>query len=212
MKKLWTKQEEEMLIADFANTRTQVLADRFGRSYSAVSGRAYMLKLNKSQEYLKSEYSGRQNVVSEKSIAARFKKGLIPHNKGRKWHEYVSEDTQKIMRKTTFKPGRAPHNTKTDMQITWRNDDGRKYQYIRLSKAKWIPLHVFNWEKVHGKVPKGMIVVFKTKSTENCDISNLELISRAENMNRNTFHRYPEEIKELMYVKAVLTRNINKKK
>ena len=52
------------------------------------------------------------------------------------------------------------------------------------------------WEEVNGPVPHGHIVVFCDKNAANIEISNLELITRAENMRRNTIHRYPSELKE----------------
>lgn len=73
-------------------------------------------------------------------------------------------------------------------------------------------LCMFIWEKANGSVPDNMIVVFKNKDTMNCDLSNLEIIDRKENMMRNTYHRYPEELSRLIQIKGALTRQINKQK
>ena len=40
------------------------------------------------------------------------------------------------------------------------------------------------WQDINGEIPEGMIVVFKDDKL-NCDISNLEMITREENLIRN---------------------------
>ena len=62
---------------------------------------------------------------------------------------------------------------------------GLPYKWIRLSKSKWIELHRYNWEKKYGKAPKGYCIWFKDGNSLNPIISNLELITRAENIKRN---------------------------
>ena len=65
-------------------------------------------------------------------------------------------------------------------------------------------------KKENGPVPESHIVVFKTPDKMNCDISNLELITREENMRRNSYLRYPEDIRRLIQIKGALNRQINK--
>jgi hypothetical protein len=97
--------------------------------------------------------------------------------------------------------------------ITTRRDSKTKrvYKFIRISLGKWQMLHVYNWEQVHGKLPKGKILAFKG-STDDCSIDNLILITRAENMKRNSIQRYPEEIKQTIRVLTKLKKTINGKK
>jgi len=109
----------------------------------------------------------------------RFIKGHRPWNKGKKGINIGGKETQ-------FKPGHLPHNTKQNGDISIRKDkSGRPYKYIRISKGKWELLHRYKWEKYNGKIPKGMLVVFKDGNSLNCNINNLELITRKENMQRN---------------------------
>lgn len=112
-----------------------------------------------------------------------FKKGLTPWNKGLKMPESIVEKTKA----TRFKKGNLPHNTKCDNTISFRSDSGtgKVYKYIRISLGKWIPLHQKMWIDANGEIPKGYVVVFKDKDTMNCNLSNLELISRAELLMRN---------------------------
>jgi hypothetical protein len=73
-----------------------------------------------------------------------------------------------------------------DGDITTRVDmRGVPYKWIRISQAVWQPLHVYVFQKAHGPLPKSHIVVFKSTDTLNTDLSNLEMISKADNLARN---------------------------
>lgn len=144
-------------------------------------------------------------VIDIKAKASRIKKGTIPPNKGRKQAEYMTADAIARTAKTRFKKGQKIHNELYDNCIRIRHDHadrrgGRKYKWIRLSKAKWQQLHVYNWEKENGPVPKGHIVVFKTTDTMNCEVSNLELITRAEHAVRNSNHENPSDSRIAFYM------------
>jgi hypothetical protein len=54
-------------------------------------------------------------------------------------------------------------------------------------------------------------VVFKDGNQLNCIIENLECISNAELMQRNTIHRFPAELKSTIRLVNKLKRNINAK-
>ena len=51
--------------------------------------------------------------------------------------------------------------------------------------GNWDLLHRELWRRRHGEIPEGMCVVFKDKDPMNCRMSNLELITRSENVTRN---------------------------
>lgn len=117
-----------------------------------------------------------------------------------------------------IKKGHIPQNTKEcDGVITIRNDhekrNGRKYQYIRLSLANWKPLHVYNWEQSQGEIPKGYCLWFKDGNSLNADISNLELITRQENLrrNRSNYLDLPEDIRTASRLLNKLKKTINGK-
>ncbi len=108
----------------------------------------------------------------------RFKVGQVPFNKG----------TKGLMKrnKTSFKRRHVPHNAKPNETVSVRKDSsGTVYQYIKMAKRKWVLYHRHLWEQVNGPIPIGHIVVFRDKNTMNCELSNLELITRAEHVRRN---------------------------
>jgi hypothetical protein len=131
----------------------------------------------------------------------------VPPNKGKG----MSKEIREKVSRTWFPSGHLPYNTKEDGIIVGRIDKtGRKYLYIRERVSKWELLHRHLWRNHHGEIPPGMIVAFKDGNTENCVIENLELITREDNMMRNTIHNLPEEIRNTKLLIGSLNRKINK--
>lgn len=193
-------------------TDTKELIEKFDLSKSAIYNLVSYHGVKKTQDYLDDwKLSGRGRMINA-GAKYRFPKGHKPHNKGRKITEYVDQASIDKIKKTTFKKGIVPHNTKHDGAITLRSDkSGIKYLFIRISKAKWIPYHHHLWIEANGKVPKGHIVVFKDKNSLNCKLENLEMITYRENMQRNTFQRYPNELKQAIKTITKLKKIINGK-
>lgn len=211
MRKHWTDKEVDALVLFYPDCGCEDIAELFGVPVHRIHNKAFSMGLKKSAAFMRSEQSGRISKLLLKGAQYRFPKGHKPANKGKKWHEFMSEQGRSNSSRTTFKKGHQPHNTKEDGLITIRHDEGRDYKYIRLSVSKWIPLHVHTWEQSNGKVPDGYIVVFKDKNSMNCELSNLELITREENMKRNTWHRYPPELKNTIRTLNKLKKHINGK-
>ena len=98
---------------------------------------------------------------------------------------------------------------KADGSIVERNDKtGRLYLYYKVKDSHWILYHNKIWMDHHGPIPSKHIISFKDGNTLNCDISNLEMLSMAENARRNTIHRFPDDVKEVIRLKAKLTKKI----
>ena len=101
----------------------------------------------------------------------RFEKGHATWNKGTKGLTKANV--------TSFKKGQKPHNYKPlgSERIT---KDG--YCEIKVSDTgrRWRPKHVLNYEKHHGKVPKGSAIIFLDGDKRNFDIDNLYLVTRSQ--------------------------------
>ena len=99
----------------------------------------------------------------------RFEKGHATWNKGTKGLTKANV--------TSFKKGQKPHNYKPlgSERIT---KDG--YCEVKVSDTgrRWRPKHVLIYEKHHGKVPKGSVVIFLDGDKRNFDIDNLHLVTR----------------------------------
>ena len=84
---------------------------------------------------------------------------------------------------TEFKKGQMPVNFKP---VGSERVDKNGYIMVKIKNPKtWKMKHVVVWERQHGKVPTGQTVVFADGNRQNCDISNLLLVSRAQLVRMN---------------------------
>ena len=142
----------------------------------------------------------------------RFKPGHRPHNKGVKGWQAGGRSAE-----TRFKPGNRTGKAARLYQpigterITKEGYLQRKVNDDMPLQRRWKMVHHIIWEESYGPIPKGHVVVFKNGDRQDVRIENLELISRVENMKRNTIHRLPPELAEVCRIKGVLTRKINQR-
>lgn len=185
--KNFTAGQLEKIERDYPDINTSILAEKTGLNLQLIYWAANRMGIKKSKAYISS-------MASEKfrkhGFITRFRKGQTPWNKGIKGITTGGEITQ-------YKPGHLPHNTKYDGCISLRKDkNGHQYQYIRVKKAKWELLHRHIWRQHNGDIPSDCNVQFKDQNPMNCDIDNLYIISRNKQIDNNTIHRYPPELKQ----------------
>src|SRR5690606_16039455 len=186
----WTAEHDAYLISHYPNNSIEVLVDHLGCSSCAIYTRANAKGIKKSKDYMKRQgkiWGEKLKVYGEKT---RFRKGQESWNKGKKVKEFISPEGIKRMSKTWFKKGNSPHNEKFDGALTIRRDkaSGIDYLYIRRSRGEWQLYGRYCWEKETGeKLTSDHVIRFKDGNQFNCDISNLEKITMAENMLINTF-------------------------
>lgn len=205
----WTDEHLATLRARYPNEKTERIAADFAKPVDSVYRKATSLGLKKSTEYLASPAAGRTN--GRQGIGTRFEKGIVPWNKGMKGLKIGGEHTQ-------FKKGQNPHNTQSIG--SYRIDkDGTLQRKISNAKGnnsqRWRGVHELVWVEINGPMPPKHICVFKpgmrTNVLEEITADKVECISFAENMKRNTRHNLPKEINEVIQLRAVLTRHINKR-
>jgi len=150
--------------------------------------------------------------------SGRIRPGQTPWNKGVKG----STGTQAGCLATQFRPGRDPSEARNyrpigSLRIT---KDGYLEQKTTDDQSvyparRWVAMHRIVWERENGQVPPGHIVVFRqgmlTTDTDLITVDRLECITRAENMRRNTYHRYGKEVAQLIQLRGVITRKIREK-
>lgn len=198
----------EIIRERFPKERTQDLANELGLTYSQVANRAFTMGLKKSQEFKMSDKSGRHNLI-EGGKDFRFTKGHTPANKGKK----MSPELYEKVKHSMFKKGSRPQNWKPDGSIVERVDTtGKVYLYYKIRDSYWIAYHHKVWRDHHGAIPPKHVVTFKDGNSRNCDISNLELMTMCDNAKRNSIQRFPQEIQQVIKLKAKLKRKINGKK
>lgn len=202
-----TPKMDRFLHKHYLTTPVNRMAEMIGKSGVFVSKRLQQLNLIQPRE-LKEKF--KQD--------SRIKPGATPPNKGKKQSEFMSAEAIERSKVGRFQKGHLPHNAVSykDGDIVTRNSHKNRndppYKWIRISKSNWKMLHVHNWEKVNGPVSKGCIIVFKNKDTMKCEIDNLEMITRKENMQRNSYHNnYPKELASIIQLTGALKRKINRK-
>jgi hypothetical protein len=209
-KATWSDAEIETLRRCYPLFRAEDVATVLVRPVMSVYRKAKALGLQKADEFYATAASGRLEGV--RGGATRFAKGLVPWNKGMKGLSIGNGETR-------FKPGQMPANTqpigtyRRDAQGTLQrkisNDAGN-------NSKRWRAVHELVWVEANGPVPPKHIVVFKpgmrTTVLGEITIDRVECISLAENMKRNTRHNLPPELNEVVQLRAVLTRHINKRR
>jgi hypothetical protein len=182
---------------------TKKIADDLGLSESSVYNRAFAMGIKKDPVYLRSTQYPPGYLGGK---ATQFQKGHAPANKGQK----MSTEVYQKVAHTMFKKGAKPVNTQPVGTIHQRKDTGGKmYLYIKIADSHWEQLNRYTWEQHNGPIPKGMVVVYKDGNYLNNDIDNLLMITKKENMARNTIQRLPKELQQVMRLKCKLIKKIN---
>ena len=196
---------KQQIIDLYPHHSTKYIAELLGVSITKVYNTAWAANVKKSAEYMLTPESGR---IIEPSVANQFKPGHTPHNKGKQ----ISAEIYEKVAPTMFKRGNKPHNTKPNGTINVRADkSGRLYQYIKIKDCQWELLQRHVWTQANGEIPPGSVVIFLDGNYLNCELNNLQVISRRENMARNTIQRYPAELQEVMKLTSKLKRKTNGK-
>ena len=162
----WTDADNLLLTELYPNISNRVLAVRFNRSIPSIQHQGFMLKLKKSDKYLKNNSCG------------KFTKGHTPVNKGTKGLTGAN--------KTSFKKGNISHNTKKNGYIILRkrNRINQDYYYIKID-GKIKPLHYHNFEQKFSKVAEGYILRCKDGNNKNYSPDNWYPVTRKENLKLN---------------------------
>jgi hypothetical protein len=210
VKKHWTPEEVDILQARYPHEPTAAIAKDLGRRVGSVYQHALKIGLRKSAEYLAGPHACR--LRGDSGHAHRFKKGLIPHNKG-KAHPAARS---KACAEHHFKKGeRHGAAVKLYQPIgTERLIGGyleRKVNDDKPERRRWRLVHVLVWEAANGPVPKGHAVVFRNGDKTDIHLDNLECITRQELMRRNTVHRFPKPVAEAIQLLGALNRQIRKR-
>ena len=201
----WSATETQSLAALYPDTSNAVLSRVFNRPARAIGLKARSMGLKKSAKFMAEE-------------SGRIKPGQSPWNKGVKG----STGTQAGCLATQFRPGRDPSEARNyrpigSLRIT---KDGYLEQKVTDDQSvyparRWVALHRLVWERENGQPPNGHIVVFRpgmlTTDADLITVDRLECITRSENMQRNTYHRYGKEIAQLIQLRGVITRKIREK-
>ena len=193
--KPWTKAEDATLTELWRTESLNECSRRMGRGTGSIYNRVQKLGLKRTEEY--------------KAITGcgRFKPGQEPWNAGMTGYQAGGRSTE-----TQFKLGDRSSNTWPPVGAERISKDGILYRKVAdtgIKKDDWRAVHVVVWEEHNGSLPDNHIVIFKDGNRENFDPENLEAVTRAENMRRNSIDRYGPDYRSAALTLGWFKRKIN---
>ncbi|MEX8520039.1 MAG: HNH endonuclease [Leptothrix sp. (in: b-proteobacteria)] len=203
----WTDEQTALLIKLYPTTPACKIAPIIGCRIEQVYSKVSKMNLRKNPAFFSTPASGRTTGLTGRDT--RFKPGSVPWNTGKKGLRYSLA--------TEFKAGNTPHNAKPigTFRIT---QDGVLEVKAREGHGmrNWVAYARVIWERAHGPIPHRHVVSFidGSQPTDPALVTADKLVCRSyrDNMLRNSVHtNYPPELVAITQLRAVLTRQINKR-
>lgn len=207
----WTLDDIEYIREHYATTLASDIAAALGVPKSGVYRVAHQLGVFKDKAYIAAIASECARRPGHGGAATRFQPGHRPHNNGRCQTEYMTPEAIAKSAATRFKPGNKPKNYRP-VGSERISRDGYIEVKVKEGLRGWALKHRIIWEESRGSIPKGCCLMFKDGNKLNCSLDNLELTTMAERLDRVRISRYPEELRDLIRVKARLRREITKQR
>lgn len=200
----YTKVQREFILKNVKGTPIRKLTELFNEKFGTN------LEVRKMRAYLK-------NNNLKNGIQTTFIKGQESWNKGLKWDDFMSKESQKNSLKTTYKKGNKPVGT-LPVGSQYINKYG--YLYIKVKETgprfgrngKWQPYHNLVWIDYYGEIPENHVVMFLDQDKTNFEISNLQIVSRSELLilNKNKMFTKNKEVNLSATALAKLIDSYNK--
>lgn len=162
----------------------QPVVDYIRANYTGVGRKQMTERLNAE---FGTSYTERQigafykNHKLNSGLTGRFEKGHVPANKGKKGVCAPG------IEKTQFKKGNLPGNTKP-IGYERVSRDGYVEVKVKMRPSRtdcndnFVFKHRLIWERTHGPIPPGCVVIFKDGNKRNFDPDNLALVTMAERL------------------------------
>ena len=218
----WTPQMDATLRRLYAVHSAAECAAQMRLGVSVIYSRAGQLGLRKSPEWIAGRARQRwQDGRHEASRVTQFQANCEPFNKGIPQAEWMPTASREKCRRTQFRKGQMSGAAQRNWVPvgTEKVRDGQLCRKVTDSPdiypaARWVPVTRLVWEAAHGPIPAGHLVRFRdgmaTTHRESITLEKLELVTRVENMRRNSRHtRYPPDLNVVLQLKGALTRKIN---
>lgn len=212
-KRFWTPAAIERLRRIYPDHTGAETARRLGYSLTSVYNKAAELRLGKSARFLASDLSGRiqRGRKDPRMTATQFKPGLTPWNKGKPFQAGGNSHL------TRFRKGQVSKRWDTEIYTVGclrLNTDGELEIKTRMGLRAWVRMARYVWWSETGRWPRrDQVVRCRNGDAHDTRFENLELISRRENMRRNSYHtNYPPQVARLVQLQGAISRQINQLK
>lgn len=198
----WTAEDMAYLREHYPNGDNEEIARRFGVSVSYLRKMCSRRGIRKTKEFR-----------SNQNKATQFRKGLTPHNKGRRMSDWCSEEGIRKLRRTMFRKGHGNKHRALPLGSEWIRETGVVYVKVAMEGKtcydRWKPKHQVIWERHNGKIPEGHLVIFKDGDHRNFRLENLILVMRGDYL-KQCRDAMPEEIRQIWTLKGLLAKSINR--
>lgn len=206
----WTKEMEQFLIDNYEGKDCIELAklinDKFNTNFTnwKISNKKANLKRRKGIDLTTYINHG------------KYREGISPSNKGKKWDEYLTKEQQERAKITCFKKGNIPPNRREIGEERITKDGYIKVKVRDGSLNKnWELKHRLMYEKYHGEIPEGHKIIFADGNRRNFDKDNLIAVSNSQELilnKRNLIFKEQELTKSgVLIAKVIDTANKRKK-
>ena len=214
-RRFWNAEDLKVLKRLYPHHSTAWVAGQLDRSESSLNGRATELNLKKDPTYKAQAWRQCGIQLQEAGRSHRFQKGHVSANKGMRRPGWSAGR----MKETQFRKGQRSGAAAAHYKPLGAERLIHGYRYVKVAEVPNVPytvnwklVHVLNWERANGRpLPAGHILRFRDRNKLNVAVGNLELLTRRENILRNSLHNLPKELAEVMQLRGALVRQINKR-
>lgn len=205
-----TEDDIEYIREHYATMSTREISEARGMPKTTIADIAQRLGLRKTREWIAERARLRSSDPNHGGRATRFQVGGASPNKGRKIEEWMSPEGQANSAKTRFKKGNRPVNYRP---VGSERINVEGYVEVKVAEGKpWRHKQRVVWEEAHGKLPSDVVVSFKDGNKQNCELDNLYLATKADKLREVSVNNYPDDVREVIHMRAVLKRHINTQK
>ncbi|MEF9504291.1 HNH endonuclease [Burkholderia sp. 1B3(2022)] len=223
--KSWTDCDMQVLIEMYPTHPNSVIAQRLDRNDKQIECKARKLGLRKPAGYLPppNKYFGPQTFWSDEQV--HFLKEHYPNS--------TIETLSPILNKTYSQIAAKVRRLGIKKSASFRKKCGDRVEplgtstrligepigtekmwggciYVKVdAKGSWQPKHAIIWRSHYGDYNgRSHCLWFIDRNPANCDITNLELITRKESANRTSIFQYPKDLREAIVLHNKLKRRI----
>ena len=165
-------------------------------------------------------------ALNDKEKLEYFKKIVVGHytkeiielyyeKYGERMSEYKVHDIKKRYKlysgvNNKFQKGNIYNKGYNKKPIGSERLDERGNVRIKIAQPnKWVRKHIYIYEQHYGKIPKGKVIVFLDGNKQNCDIKNLKLVDKKEQLLMARMNLYSKN-KTLTETGILLAQVVNK--
>jgi hypothetical protein len=217
----WGSRDDAKLRRLWPTSTAREIGEALGRGVPAIYQRAHKLGLPAKDAAWAAECTRKRWAEGrhESARAHQFRPGQAPPNKGLRRPGWARGRMAETQFKKGDRLGASQHNYRPIGTLRISKDGYLERKVTDdpslVPARRWTGVHRLVWEAANGPVPEGYVVCFlpgrRTTDEAAITLDALELVSRVELMRRNTLHRYPPEVVQLVQLRAAVVRKINRR-